>query len=151
MQERMYSPPKLSTAHGNQKNKHKKAAEDCHFHLFPANCSSTIIQQPMSWRLTLQRECRAAANFAKRVSLTDFCSFFQADDSFFSCSHNFESVLAAIASAKDAAQQVCRILVECIQAPYRRTREMRTLTHCRALAAILAHWSWRPLASASFE
>lgn len=80
----------------------------------------------------------------------------QANNDFFSCSCDFESVFAIIVSAKEAVQWVFRIPVECLEqhpGTLPGAHETRTLGHvcCQALAAVLPGWSWRPLASTGFE
>lgn len=57
-----------------------------------------------------------AAHLAEKKSLVDFCRIFLSQMMACSCSRDFESTLAVAVSAKEAAHQVCRRLVECMEA-----------------------------------
>lgn len=108
--------------------------------LFKPNSSSMIIRQPTNWRLTTQR--KVLGRFFPRL--------FQGNNGFYSCRPAFESVLVIIVCAKDLPYPG-RVTGGTSRHPIGSPGDAHPRACFQPLAAILACWSSRPLAKASFE
>lgn len=143
MQERMHLPPKLAASRKNKKNADKKTAKNRYF----IQAKQLIHDYSTAHELV--------AHLAEKKSSIDFCHVPQANDDFFSGSHDFR-----VRPCRNRKHQKSgtaglpypsRVTGRTSRHPTGSQRGAHPRACCLAHAAILACCSWRPLTSTSFE
>lgn len=130
MQEKMCSPPTLTETRENKKKQAKNTAK----HRYSVHSKRLIHDHSTVHKLTAQ--------FAEKRSLIDFFSLLPADGGFFSCSRDFEFVLAVILSYKEGVHQVFRIPVQSREEhPHTLLGDAHPRGCCQAPAVVLARSS----------